>query len=405
MLTGQDRRDALRAAIKASEKWPAYRDLIGKNVAELTMGEMGEAFAALYPDWTLEQWAESSLNGRLWSHRPSPAQPLPSAMPPAENAPAESGVDSDTLALAKLLSGMKGKADLDESRVVELIKTHGGTPSREIVAMIEELAAKLDKATIPVRVELIQGELARPVEGLAHKQFATLIKVLASRMANGVAPNVWIAGPTGSGKTHACDMAARALGLRFFFNGALAMPHEMVGFVDAAGHYHTTPFREAFENGGVYLFDECDASDAAVLLTLNAALANGVMSFPDSPNPIARHKDFICIAAANTFGQGATAEFIGRSKLDAAFLSRFPVKLFWEYDLALEQAFSGNPGFAKQVQAARERARVAGVKIVIDPRHSAAGAALIAAGFTEREAAGMTYLAGLSPDQRHIVAG
>ncbi|MBL7373522.1 hypothetical protein INQ23_29830, partial [Escherichia coli] len=72
-------------------------------------------------------------------------------------------------------------------------------------------------------------------------------------MSNGIAPNVWIAGPTGSGKTHAAEQAAHALGVEFYFNGALSMTHELLGFVDAAGTYHTTPFRQAYENGGLYL--------------------------------------------------------------------------------------------------------------------------------------------------------
>ena len=42
---------------------------------------------------------------------------------------------------------------------------------------------------------------------------------------------------------------------------------------------------------------------------------------------------------------------------------------------------------------------------MIDPRHSQAGAALIAAGMTYDKAAELTYLAGLTADQRRIVEG
>jgi cobaltochelatase CobS len=181
------------------------------------------------------------------------------------------------------------------------------------------------------------------------------------------------------------------------------MPHELLGFIDAAGRYHRTPFREAFEHGGVYLFDEVDGSDNAALLALNAALANGRASFPDAQ--IERHKDCRIIATANTWGLGATADYVGRSKIDAAFLSRFPVRLPWDYDTALEVAISGNADFARRVQAARERARAAGLKVLIDPRATMAGAALIAAGLTHDEAASLTYLANLSPEQKKLVEG
>jgi hypothetical protein len=86
-------------------------------------------------------------------------------------------------------------------------------------------------------------------------------------------------------------------------------------------------------------------------------------------------------------------------------MSRFPVRLSWEYDTALEVAISGNALFARRVIAARERARAAGLKVLIDPRASQAGAALIANGMTDDEAADFTYLANLTADQRKLVEG
>lgn len=275
----------------------------------------------------------------------------------------------------------------------------------EIEAICSAAVDKALEGTAIVRIVLSRQDGSEwRSNGQQHPMFARLLRALNSRQANGTFCNVWIAGPTGSGKTYAAEQAALAMGVPFYFNGALAMSHEVLGFVDGAGNYHTTPFRQAFEHGGVYLFDECDASDNSALLPLNAALANGACSFPDSPLPIKRHADFRCIAAANTFGHGPTAEFIGRARLDAAFLSRFAVKLFWSYDDELEQAICGNAQWARQVQAARRRAAESGLKIVIDPRHSFAGAALLAAGATWEEAAADTYLSGLSADQRRMLA-
>jgi MoxR-like ATPase len=179
------------------------------------------------------------------------------------------------------------------------------------------------------------------------------------------------------------------------------MPHELLGFIDAAGKYHRTPFREAYEFGGVYMFDEVDGSDNSALLALNAALANGSATFPDAV--IRRHPDCIILASANTWGLGATAEYVGRAKIDAAFLSRFPVRFSWTYDEELEQEISGNDQFARRVQRARAKAKAAGLKVLIDPRASQAGAALIAAGFTSQEAAEMTYLANLSANDRRTI--
>ena len=193
------------------------------------------------------------------------------------------------------------------------------------------------------------------------------------------------------------------MGLSFHFNGAIANAFELLGFIDAGGTYHRTAFREAFENGGAYLFDEVDGSDNSAILALNAALANGQCQFPDGM--VKRHPDTVIMASANTHGLGATAEYVGRARIDGAFLDRFGVRFNWGYDNALEIAISGHEGFARRVIAARTRASVAGLKVLITPRASQAGAALIAAGMTEDEAAEMTYLANLSADQRKIVEG
>lgn len=274
----------------------------------------------------------------------------------------------------------------------------------QVGRVVDERIQEALKGIPAVRIECkgFDGEI-RAVDGHQHPAFKRLLTAASSRMANGYAPNIWLAGPAGSGKTHAGHMLAEAMGLAFHLNGAISMPHELLGFIDANGNYHRTPFREAYEHGGIYMFDEVDGSDNPAILALNAALANGHATFPDAN--IKRHPACIIVASANTWGLGATAEYVGRAKIDAAFLSRFPVRIAWEYDTALEVAISGNEAFARRVIAARERARAAGLKVLIDPRASQAGAALIAAGMKPEEAAELTYLANLSKDQRKIVEG
>jgi len=311
--------------------------------------------------------------------------PPPAYVPPANATPPANDMAAQ---LATLLAGIAGQS-LNADAIGRIVD--------------ERINAALS-AVPAVRFEVkgYDGQI-RNLDGHKHPKFALLLKAATSRMANGYAPNIWIAGPAGSGKTHGGHMLADAFGAGFHLNGAISMPHELLGFIDAGGKYHSTPFRDAYENGGVYMFDEVDGSDNAALLALNAALANGHCAFPDKS--VTRHKDCIILASANTWGLGATADYVGRSKIDAAFMSRFPVRVAWDYDNALEVAISGNASFARRVIAARERARAAGLKVLIDPRASQAGAALIANGLTEAEAAEATYLANLTTDQRHIVEG
>jgi len=236
-----------------------------------------------------------------------------------------------------------------------------------------------------------------------HPMLPTLIKMASARQANGRVAGIWLAGPTGSGKSYACEQVAEALGLDFHVQGAMTQPFELIGFVDAGGNYHDTPFRRAFECGGVILLDEIDGAANEAVLAINGATANGQYSFPDKV--VKRHPDCIIIGAANTWGTGPTAEYVGRSKIDTAVMSRFPVKLDWGYDTALELRISGNEAFARRVQDARRRAEASKLKHLIDPRHSQAGAALIAAGFTSDEAAKFTYLASLKPEDVIKVEG
>jgi len=224
------------------------------------------------------------------------------------------------------------------------------------------------------------------------------------RKDDGYAPGIFLAGERGSGKTTGCRNAAHALGMKWYANGAISMSHEMLGWIDGSGAYHRTPFRDAFEHGGWYTFDEVDRSDPNALLAVNPHLANGEAAFPDGI--VRRHKDCIITATGNTWGLGASLEFSGACKLDEAFLSRFEVKLEWNVDRAFERKLVANASWMDYVDAARQRLRDAGVKYTIDSRAAIAGAKMISQlGYTFDKAASQTYLASLKPDQRKIVQG
>lgn len=292
-------------------------------------------------------------------------------------------------AIEQLITGALGqiKPGLDESSVRTLIDER----IAEIGVMRHDVTIRTDK-----------GETIADIKG-AHKTLPLLLQAMQSRQANGRHPNIMLSGPTGSGKTHAVEQCAAALGLEFYSNGAISQDYQLIGFRDAAGTYHETPLRKAFGRPAVYLFDEFDSSDNSPMLCIAAVMANSGFHFPDEFVP--RHDDCIIIAAGNTWGNGATADFVGRNKIDAAIRSRFPVRIAWDYDEKLEIAMSGNPAWAARVQKARALARSHGLKVIIDPRMTQAGAGLIASGMSEDQAAALTYLADLSSEQRSMVEG
>jgi MoxR-like ATPase len=212
--------------------------------------------------------------------------------------------------------------------------------------------------------------------GRQHKDFKTLLSLVSTNQ------NVFLVGPAGSGKTQAARSCAKALGLKFYFNGAIDNEYKLLGFTDAQGRVVHRPFREAYTNGGVYLFDEVDASLPSAVLAFNAALSNDICDFPDICAE--RHPDFYCLAAGNTF-HGADHQYVGRMKQDAAFLDRFLV-LDWTYDTDLERGLAedlwpANVPRARQwfdmVRKVREDASSKGMQIVISPRATIGGVKLL----------------------------
>lgn len=317
-----------------------------------------------------------------------PAMPAAPAMPsapvkpetPNVNAFAVPGTDPASQ-LAAAIQHIMGNA-VSEERVRGIVDASVSQAIRNHTAVHEIRCPELP----PVNV------------GSQHKRFAALLKACNARLRDGSRLNIWLAGPAGSGKTSAAHAVAKALSLPFYSNGALILGYQVTGFVDASGRYHTTAFREAWEHGGVYLFDEIDASAPNAVIELNTALANGAMTFPDRAEQVPRHKDCVILAGANTFGRGATGDYNARAKQDEAFLSRF-VMMDWPIDEAFERQLCGNVDWVSKVQAARGKLANAGIRnLTITPRATFYGEALIAAGFSESETADMVLRQGAPAD-------
>ena len=414
-----EKRAMLRDAIKRHPGWADYRFQHDTDMAQMATKEqivaccneleinISDVISGIYdapkpaekPAAPKQRNAVETMKlaaeGGLFT-KPAPA--------PARGAAAQADMSPEEMiaqAMQAIAGRSKAPVDLEQVRAEldERLNQKADLITDRMFALVAEMQDRLPTT----RIELKRGEDVKTIEGNHHPEFKTLLQMLSARQTDGYPVNVWIVGPSGSGKTHAAKMVAKAFDLPFHFNGSVSGAHEIMGWRDGGGTYHRTAFREAFEFGGVYLWDEVDSSDNSALLAMNAALGNGICQFPDAQ--IERHKDCYIIATANTTGLGATADYVGRAKIDGAFLNRFPGELFWDYDEKLEQSICGNASFAQRVQRARAKARAAGIKLLITPRHSAAAAAFIAGGMSEDKAALHTYLAKLTPDQRKIVEG
>lgn len=218
---------------------------------------------------------------------------------------------------------------------------------------------------------------AKPMKHALHNE---VVEVLS------VGLNAFVFGPAGSGKTTLASSVAESLGLRLFMTGAVRKDFKLFGFIDAHGNYRSTTFRDAFENGGLFLFDEIDASDSGVLLQLNAALANGVCDFPDKT--IKAHPDFRVMASANTNGDGATASYSARQLLDGASKDRFMV-FTCDYDNNLVKQIvtkmcGSNPtdlavclDWNEDVCLIRKLAKANSISLILSPRATFMGVKLL----------------------------
>lgn len=309
---------------------------------------------------------------------------------PAAPAPASPAPASDLAAmLAAAIEPFTKTPALDEARVLELIAQH---------------APKQQASTLRIQVgEMPEREIPRQ-----HKLFPALLACVSVRVP------AYLAGPAGSGKTSAAAAAANACGLSF---GALSVgpttsKADLFGFIDANGVYRETELVRAFRDGGVFLLDEIDAGHAGIMTQINMLAANEQLSAPCGM--IQKHSDFVLIAAANTYGSGASRQYVGRNQLDAATLDRFAF-LEWSYDAALEASFIGvdisqepfelsgisatPEEWFKLVQQARAKAQEFGMRVVISPRATIYGVRLLAAGVCLTHVGRWLIQKGLTADE------
>lgn len=186
---------------------------------------------------------------------------------------------------------------------------------------------------LPERVEICINDDVKPVTGIFHEAFSTIVKLVKLNLP------IYLSGEAGTGKNIVCKQVAEALDLDFYFSGAIQQEHKVTGFIDAGGVYHETQFYKAFKNGGLFFMDELDASIPEVLIILNAAIANKYFDFPCGK--VEAHPNFRVIAAGNTYGTGADNVYSGRYSLDGASMDRFnviPIK----YSPKIEQAITNN---------------------------------------------------------------
>src|ERR1017187_6802960 len=213
------------------------------------------------------------------------------------------------------------KGAVDEAKVCEIVDD-------------KIKAARLPQ---PLEIHLPDGQTF-VMQDRTHRQFSDLMNLVQEGHGN-----IMLVGPAGTGKTTLVKHVAKAMNRAFAFISLSAGVTEthifgrMLPQSDGSWAYVESPFIRIYRNGGVFLFDEVDAADGNVMVSVNAALANGMLCNPVTGEVIERHAEIIIFTAGNTYGRGGDMVYVGRNALDGATTDRFVLsKLFVSYDTDLE---------------------------------------------------------------------
>ena len=306
---------------------------------------------------------------------------------PAQAEPATKAADSLAATLADALKGYLPNGHVNRDEVETIVSEQTQSIKTEVIDYVTdsvnrvatELGKLIKESAKVVRFE-VGDDRSIELSGLRHEAFDDLLAdILAFQQTGQTAKaNFFLVGPAGTGKTTAAEKIAEHLQLPFHFNGAIDSEYKLSGFIDAHGRIISTPFRKAYSQGGVYLFDEVDSSLPSACLAFNAALANGAYAFPGEDSLTPRSPNCIIIASGNTWF-GPDGNYVGRFKQDAAFLDRF-IRVPWPIDEKFEASLCANQEWVSYVQARRAKAKAYGVEHLISPRASLSGDVLLAAG-------------------------
>jgi MoxR-like ATPase len=218
--------------------------------------------------------------------------------------------------------------------VLELSNVQSNAIRKDLIQVIADQirGIKSEQPQIKtIRIETTNKEPAPPVEfdvTTQHHKFPDLLEFLSAGLS------VYIYGPTGSGKTQSIFEVAKLL--KKTLSPITVSPQtpqsSLLGYMDAHGKYVEGAAYKPYVEGGIFLVNELDNGNAATNTVANQ-LTDSECFFPCGVRQ--RHKDFILVATANTLGNGANRQYVGRSPQDKALLNRF-VYLNWPWDKQLE---------------------------------------------------------------------
>jgi cobaltochelatase CobS len=328
-------------------KWLSANGVPSAVAARLSFSELENA------------WNDES-NAALFALGQRPAAPVETiedqiAMTVKQNHAAPVAAPADPLAglMAYINAHVAGSVNEDRVRAI-VEEALSGVKPREVIVQGPVHAVRIAERT--------------------NKVFDRVVKLAAKNR------NIMLVGPAGCGKTTLAQQIAKALNRKFGMiqGSAGASEAQLIGRLlpsnGGAFEYRSSPFVDLYEGGeAVFLLDEFDAFDANMLLTANAATANGFFTIDirHGNTTVTRGENVTIIATANTFGTGADPVYSGRNQLDGATLDRFKI-IEMDYDRDLEMEIGTANGIGKSQMAdffaLRDKVAKAGLLRIVGTR-------------------------------------
>jgi len=181
--------------------------------------------------------------------------------------------------------------------------------------------------------------------------------------------NIWMVGPAGCGKSTMVKQAAVALGKQFHIISC------GIGTSAAIFEGYKYPSREAtdfskyYAQDSIILIDEMTALDPSVAQVLNAALANDMII--TTTGPVYRNPNCIIVATSNTFGNGASRQYVANNQLDASTIDRFvggiiEVDYSKEYESQFDEEVVTYVNAIRSIIKDNELRRIASTRMIIN---------------------------------------
>jgi hypothetical protein len=275
---------------------------------------------------------------------------------------------------------------------------------------IRELKSRTPRETI-IKVATPSNPEGIVVKGGQHEYFAHLLKLIGARVPT------YIHGPTGSGKTTAIYSAGQAMNLQVYRKvlSRETGQHELFGYNDAMGKYVEGICYKPFTEGGIILFDEVDNGNPNTNVAIKMLQDTDECWFPCGVKQ--KHPEFRIVANANTIGNGANSQYVGRNQQDKAFLNIFSF-LQWDYDEAFEYsicwreyvAYGGEDKnkFDSLVHSFRQvRRAIVDLQInhILSPRNLKDASRMLALNFENNIIAETIVFRGMDAGQREKIEG